>query len=616
MPPQSRNRWTPWIVCGLLALAIALVFGQTVRYDFINLDDDVCITGNPQITGGLSWQAVGWAFTHRYFGNWDPMTWISHMADWQLYGPNAGGHHLTNVLLHAATAVLLFVLLRQMTGAVWSSALAAALFALHPLRVESVAWVTERKDVLSGLFCMLTLLAYWDYVRRPFSMVRYLTVLVLFALGLMAKPMLVTLPCVLLLLDVWPLGRMKPQWRVVLRLTVEKVPLLALVAGCCAITVWAEGVRLHEYLPVRWQLGNALLSYVAYLRQCFYPIDLSPLGLRRGLEISNWAIAGAGLVLASVTAVAAALAKRRPYLLVGWLWYLGMLFPVIGLVPFGTQAPADRFTYLPQIGLWIALVWAIADLCRAWPRLRVAVAPGAMCLVAMLMVLSWRQTAYWRDSVTLWSRTVACTPANHRAHNILGNALVERAVAEQAVDLHEMDRAIAEYREAIRIKPGYAEAYYGLGAALATAGRPGEAAAEFRRAIALQSNYAIAENDLGNLLAQAGQLDEAMTHCRKAVEIEPAFAKAHFNLGEILQLQNRLHEAVTAYEVAARLRPNSLEYRCRLGEALSGLGRQAAAEAEYREALELATRQGEHALADLLRQRIAKCQSAVTRPKQ
>ncbi len=381
MQSETRDRRLTLAVCGFLLLAVGLVFGQTVYHQFINLDDDVCVSENRQVTQGLTWQSVGWAFTHRYFGNWDPLTWISHMLDWQLYRDWAGGHHLTNVLLHAATAVLLFLVLRQLTVRLWPSALAAALFAIHPLRVESVAWVTERKDVLSGLFFVLTLWAYLGYVRSKVrethhgplgafhAPCRYLAVMVLFALGLMAKPMLVTLPCVLLLLDYWPLGRMEKAddrgldtsepsegqrnegsgFRVqgpgnfnpssFVRLVVEKLPLLAMAAGCCAVTVWAELVPLHEYLPLRWQIDNLLLSYVVYLRQVFYPVDLAPLAPRRGLDLPLWQVGGTALILLGLTAAAFALWRRRPYLLVGWLWYLGMLLPVIGLVPFGTQRP-------------------------------------------------------------------------------------------------------------------------------------------------------------------------------------------------------------------------------------------------------------------------------------
>ncbi len=409
MATRTRDRWLALAVCGLLLLAVGLVFGQTVGYQFINLDDDTGVYHNDQVTGGLNWPSVAWAFTHRHFGNWDPLTWLSHMLDWQLYGPWAGGHHLTNVLLHTATAILLFVVLRQMTARPWPSALAAALFAVHPLRVESVAWVTERKDVLSGLFFMLTLWAYLGYVRRvrethhgsagafhaPYW---YLAVMVLFALALMAKPMVVTLPCVLLLLDYWPLGRfsdIKPRPAVaptiattgrgfVWRLLLEKVPLLVLVAGSCWVTVWAELVSLYEFFPLRWQIGNLLISYVTYLRHVFYPVDLAPLAPRLGPDLPSWQIAGAALILLTISAGAFALRRRCPYLLVGWLWYVGMLLPVIGLVPFGTQGAADRFTYLPQIGLCIAVAWGAADACGSRPYLRWAGGIASALLLAAL----------------------------------------------------------------------------------------------------------------------------------------------------------------------------------------------------------------------------------------
>ncbi len=378
-----------------LFLAVVLVFGQTLRHAFVNYDDDRFVYENPQVTSGLTLHGVLWAFSDQGF-QWRPLTWVSHMIDWQLYGPGAGGHHATNVLLHAATTVLLFLFFWRMTGRIWPSALVAVLFAIHPLRVESVAWVTERKDTLSGLFFVLTLGVYLDYVRQPFSVERYLAVMVFFALGLLSKPMLVTLPLLLLLLDYWPLGRFAgspgrlltppstppvtpphcngggdfpgdanssapPPGRFSLpgRLLVEKLPLFALVAVSCLMTVLShvKAVAPAERVPVSLRLGNAVVSYVTYLRQFFFPTDLAALYPTADLDLPLWKVGSAILVLAAVTAAAWVGRRKYPYFLLGWLWYVGMLVPVIGLMQFGVFTHADRFTYLPQIGVYVALAW-------------------------------------------------------------------------------------------------------------------------------------------------------------------------------------------------------------------------------------------------------------------
>ena len=424
-------------VCLFLLVVVALVFAQTVRHEFVNFDDDRFVYDNPHVTRGLTGEGILWALCDHGF-QWRPLTWVSHMIDWQLYGPRAGGHHATNLLLHAATTVLLFVLFWRMTGRLWPSALVAVLFAVHPLRVESVAWVTERKDVLSGLFFALTLGAYLDYVRQPFSVERYLTVTVFFALGLLSKPMLVTLPLLLLLLDYWPLGRFTerslagnqevpphcdgggpvaaaslPVWPAALgrlpvlgRLLFEKLPWFALVAVSCAMTVWShiKVVAAVDRLPLSWRLGNALVSYVGYLGDFCWPTGLAvlyPLGDR---DLSPWKVGGAALLLLVVTAAVWLARRRYPYLLFGWLWYAGMLVPVSGLLQFGIFTHADRFTYLPQIGIAVALAWGAADLCRRWPYRRAVCGVASLLILAVLAGCAWRQASFWRDSETLWTR--------------------------------------------------------------------------------------------------------------------------------------------------------------------------------------------------------------------
>ncbi len=362
------------LVSCFLFLAVLAVFGRTVRYGFVNFDDDQYVYRNAHVTGGLSGQDVVWAFSHFYAANWHPLTWLSHMLDWDVYQQAAWGHHLSSVLLHAAAAILLFLALRRMTAALWPSALVAALFAIHPLRVESVAWIAERKDVLSGVFFMLTLLAYADYARRP-GVLRYLWVVLAYVLGLMAKPMLVTVPLVLLLLDYWPLGRLG-AWR---RCVLEKLPLLALAAASCVATILAQRAVIAaaaDTFPFSWRLGNVPYSYVAYTVQFFYPVGLTPKYPYPPGGPPGWQAIAAALTLGGVTILALLAARKHPYLIVGWLWYLGMLVPVIGLVQVGSQPMADRYTYLPQIGLSIMLAWPLARLANFQPVGRVAACRG------------------------------------------------------------------------------------------------------------------------------------------------------------------------------------------------------------------------------------------------
>ncbi len=401
------DRLIALVVCGCLLLAVIIVFEQTATHDFVNFDDPGYVSKNPQISQGLTLNGLRWVFTHSHVGNWHPLSGLSHMLDCQLYGLRPAGHHVTNVVLHAATAILLFLVLRQMSGEIWPSALAAAVFAVHPLRAESVAWIAERKDVLSGLFFMLTLGAYVAYTRRPFSFRRYLVVVGLFALGLMAKPMLITLPCVLLLLDYWPLGRLQfpggtnesagrgpgSHPTAARRVLLEKVPLMALAAGSAVATILAqaEAVRSVETFPLSARIANAIVSYVAYLGQFVCPVGLSVLYPHPGNGIPAAKVAGALLLLAAASTGIVLARRRCPYLLVGWLWYLGMLVPVIGLVQVGEQAMADRYTYLPQIGLCIGLAWGVARFSESRRRVRWISGVAAVLVLAALMGAARRQ---------------------------------------------------------------------------------------------------------------------------------------------------------------------------------------------------------------------------------
>ena len=401
---------------GLLLLAVAMVFGQTVGFDFVNYDDPLYVCDNPHIFCGLSGQGIAWAFTGVDFYFWHPLTWLSLLSDFQFYGLHPWGYHLTNVLLHAATTILLFVVLRRMTGDVWPSAFVAAVFAIHPLQAESVAWIAERKGVLSGLFFVLTLAAYLGYVRHPFSLARYLAVAVLLVLGLMAKPMLVTVAPLLLLLDYWPLGRLEsPLWsRTNARLLVEKIPLLMVTAAFCVVTFLAEGdvVGTFENFPLSVRITNALVSCAAYLGHLFYPVGLAPFYPHPGAGLPTWKAVAALLALVTISVVVAARWRRNPYLVVGWLWYLGMLVPVSGLVQVGAHGMADRYAYLPHIGLTIGLAWAAKDALASSPLRARLCGAASMLAILIFMLCAWRQTSYWRDSQTLWEHDLECVAPN------------------------------------------------------------------------------------------------------------------------------------------------------------------------------------------------------------
>ena len=556
---EPRNPYLAPAVCGFLLLAVVLVFGRTAQYRFVDLDDSGYVYENSHVRAGLTAEGIVWAFTSSHSSNWHPVTWLSHMVDCQFYDLRPCGHHVSNVLLHAATAILLFLVLRRMTGRLWPSAFVAAVFAVHPLRVESVAWVAERKDVLSGLFFMLTLWAYVRYVERPTSWRRYIMVVVFFTLGLMAKPLLVTVPFVLLLLDYWPLGRMEPPaTNRLMRLVIEKIPLLLLSVASCAVTLVAQGraVQPLEFVPLPWRITNALVSYVDYLRQFVCPVGLAALYPHPGNNLPTWQVAVALLVLAGISLAALAGRRRHPYLLVGWLWYLGMLVPVIGLVQVGQQAMADRYTYLTQIGLCVALAWGVPNVAASWPDRRWFLPVSASLVVVILMGCAWHQTGYWRDSESLWKHTLACTSNNAVAHGNLGLALANRGL---------IDKAIVEYREAVKIDPANAEAHNNFGVALAEREQVDEAIAHYRRALEVNPDFAWAHNNLGVALAKRGLIDEAIAHYRQAIRTEPDNAQAHNNLAAALVMCGRIDEAIDQLREALKIKPDYSNARQNLG---------------------------------------------------
>ncbi len=594
-PAGLNDRWLVPGVCLFLAAITFAVFGQTVHHEFVDYDDNRYVYANTQVARGLTLNGIAQAFTHGNYDNWDPLTAISHMLDCQFYGLRPGGHHLTNILLHTATAILLFLILRRMTGFLWRSAFVAAVFAIHPLRAESVAWVAERKDVLSGVFFMLTIGAYVRYVHHSWRLSRYLTVVVLFALGLMSKPMLVTLPFVLLLLDYWPLNRFNrpalanggagPVGRpgnisVPLRLIIEKIPLLALSVPLCVATVLVDrtGIGSVETFPLHLRIGNALISYVTYMCQMIYPVGLAALYPYPAQGVPVWEIITAILVLASLSAGVFFWRRTRPYLLVGWLWYLGMLVPVIGIVQVGAQARADRYTYLPQIGLYLLLTWAAADLCADRRHRRVVLGGCATVILVALICCAHTQASYWRNSETLWAHTLACTSDNFIGHNNLGSALLRRG---------RMDEAIAHYRKALQINPDYGDANFDLGDALLQKGCVDEAIPQFQKALQINPDYAEAHFDLGNALRQKGSVDEAIAHFQRALQINPDYAEAHVNLGFTLLAMGNVDEAISQFQKALQIKPNYAEAHVNLGIALLKLGNVGEAISHFQKALQI-----------------------------
>ncbi len=516
---SSRTTQLAAIYLGLVGL-VAVVFLQTGHFNFVNYDDGGYVFENPNIKAGLTWRGVVWAFTHVHSQNWHPMTSISHMIDCQLFGLNAGAHHLVNVGLHAATALLLFTFLWQSTNALWASAISAAIFAIHPLRVESVAWISERKDVLSGLFFMLTLLAYLRYVRGQ-TWQRMAVVAVCFAFGLMSKPMLVTTPIVLLLLDYWPFARFKKQglWKLIL----EKVPLVILSLGSCAATLIAQQVAIGstESLPVASRIDNALVTYVNYLRQMFWPVDLVPFYIHPEWRLGIWEIIGAIILLAGITAAMFLLRRKLPFLLVGWLWYIVMLLPVIGIIQVGLQARADRYTYLPQIGIIMAVVWAIRDLTSPWRARTVALVPASLAVVGSLSFLSYRQATHWHDTESLWSYTLNRSPENDVA--LTGLAMIE-------VGRGQTDDAITHFRQALGLRDGNAAAHYGLGLALSQQRKTDEAIEHWQKSLELQPDNLNARNNLGAALAEIGRTPEAIEQWQQTLAFDPDNGNAANNL--------------------------------------------------------------------------------------
>jgi tetratricopeptide (TPR) repeat protein len=599
-------------VAAAIVLAVVAVYARTAGFAFV-FDDDQYLVQNTALRGGLTLRSLGWAFTSLTASNWHPLTWISHLLDVALFGMQPGPHHLTNLLLHAAGAVLLLLALRALTGALWPSAFVAAAFALHPLHVESVAWVSERKDVLSGVFWMLTLLAYARYARRP-SAGRYALVAAAFALGLLAKPMLVTLPFVLLLLDFWPLGRLAPRGDRTRAALLEKLPLLVLSAASAVVTYeaqWRAGaIDAWGEHPLGWRVGNALLSYVAYLGKTIWPSGLAAFYPASVAPIPALPAVAALLLLLALTVAAVALGARRGYLLAGWLWYLGTLVPVIGLVKVGSQSMADRYTYLPLVGVFVAVAWGAADAAGRMRRGRGALlAWGAAVWLAAMAVVAAVQAGTWRDNLTLYGHAVAVTEGNYFMEANLGTRLLAAGRTQEALGhLEEALRIAPAYPEAHNAlgwaltqagrlregethlreatgKPGYLEAQCNLAENLARQGRAAEAFAIYDAALRRRPDDPVLRNALGSLLLRQGRTEEARAAFEGILRAHPDSAEAHYNLGLLLASGQRYAEALGHLAEAVRLRPDYAAAHNNLGGVLALLGRTGEAEAEYLRAL-------------------------------
>ncbi len=672
----------PAVMAALLAVGTLLAYNVVGRHGFVDYDDGDYVSANPHVESGLTRANVVWAFTTGHASNWHPLTWLSHMLDYTLFGRKPGAQHLVNLALHIANTILLFLLLRKMTGAHWRSAMVAALFALHPAHVESVAWLSERKDVLSTFFLFLTLGAYARAVGSPQSRVHspqsegspkfkvqssksqvqgpksqtkspqssvhspqsdatakvprdlrlgtwdFIAALVFFALGLMSKPMLVTVPFLLLLLDYWPLNRLHlagaelqtadrglktVDWRLLLRLVLEKLPFFALAAVSSVVTflVQRKGGAVSTALNLEQRAGNAVVSYVRYLWKAIWPENLAVLYPHPG-NWPLWQVLASSLVLAGLFVLVIWLGQRRPYIAVGWLWFFGGLVPVIGLVQVGIQAMADRYTYVPLIGIFVAVVWGVWDLASRFNWRREALGLVSVLVLSVCGLLTMRQAAFWRDTESLFRHAVEVEPRNYLAYNNLGYFYANHGRPTEALEnyrksieinpnyedaLNNMGHALAQqqrhaeaipyYERALRIRPLHVEVNNNYGNALSELGRIDEAIVHYRVALEQKPDHADAHNNLGIALAMKGQLDEAVPHFRDAIRFKPDYASAHSNLGNALAAQQKWDEAIHEYQECLRLNPDDPQAHNNLGNVLSQLGKFDEAIQQYTEALRL-----------------------------
>jgi len=588
-----NKHWSFYICAGLI-LAALIAFEPVRRNGFVSYDDDAYVTENLHVKEGLTRQSIVWAFTTSHTDYWHPLTWLSHILDCELFGLNPAGHHLVSLLFHVANTLLLFWLLKAMTAAPWPSAFVAAAFAVHPLHVESVVWIAERKDVLSSLFWFLTIAAYIRYAKRP-NIAGFLPVILAFSLGLLAKPMLVTLPFVLLLLDYWPLQRFQWHRRIEEQdlplfdsaditaqkpsnryLFYEKIPLFILTAISSAITYIVVqhigALTLMKTLSLNIRISNALISYPRYILKIIYPTRLAVLYPLTVNAIHKWQVVVSFIVLIVISAGVIYTARSRRYLLVGWLWFIGTLVPVIGLVQVGSQSMADRYTYLSSIGIFIIVAWGSAELLTKWRYQAIALKILGGLLICAMVFCTRIQVRYWKDDFTLYRRALAVTQNNFIMHHNYGYYLSGSGRTEEAIE---------HFNEALQIKPDYAKAHFSLGVALASQGKFDEAVEHFIKTVRIDPGFAEAYCNLGNALDAQGKLEEAIVSYIKALQINPDLAEVHYNLGLILIRLGRFDMAVAHLAEALRIKPDFTGALNKLGYVLTRQGKLNEAINEY-----------------------------------
>ena len=588
------DRHLKMIISLLLILATILTYWQVKNFDFVGYDDQEYVVENSHVQKGLTVEGIIWAFTSFHSANWHPITWLSHMLDCELYGLNPMGHHWTNLILHMINSILLFLVLELMTGAIWRSAFVAALFALHPLHVESVAWISERKDVLSTFFGLLMIFAYYRYTKTP-GFKNYLLVFIFLCLGLMAKPMLVTFPFVLLLLDFWPLKRFHYRNNYLLesektinydskgiyRLSLEKIPFLIPVAISSILTFLAQknfsAVKSLEALSLKTRFSNAFVSYINYILKTVWPSKLAVFYPHPRNTLSAWQIFGAAFLLVCASYLAIRVSKKYPYIVVGLLWYLGTLVPVIGFVQVGEQGMADRYTYIPLIGLFIIFSWGISDLFKKWHHRQIYLSLIAMMILSALTVRTYFQIRYWKNGVTLFEHAIKVTKNNYKAHNNLATAL-------GPID---PDRAISHYKEALRIHPKYLSAICNLGLSYYNKGNYDEAVLYFTKALKIDPQKTDTRMDLANIFFLQGKHEKAISQYRQILKTDSENAQAHYNLAYMMSAQKKIDRAVHHYNETLRIDPNYFKAHYKLGNIYLNQGKIPEAFMHYAEAIKI-----------------------------
>ena len=568
-----------WI-CILLVIATFIAYMQVLKYGFItSFDDAEYLTSNWNIKAGLTKESIVWAFSTSYAANWHPLTWLSHMLDYELYGMEPFGHHLTSLIFHITNTLLLFGVLLKMTGALWRSGLVAILFALHPLNVESVAWVSERKNVLSTFFLLLTLWAYVKYVDRK-NAGNYLLVVLFLALGLMSKPMLVTLPFVLLLLDFWPLKRFSEARPT--RLILEKVPLFVLLIGSCVATFIVQrsggAMRSSEFSSLYFRIANALVSYFEYLRNMLWPSGLSVFYPHPGNALPIWKPLACTIVLVVVTIWVVKGIRRAPYLAVGWFWYLGTLVPVIGIVQVGEQAMADRYTYVPLIGIFIAIAWSLPEQIKTRKEKLLPILSGIV--ISLLIALTWIQVSHWKNSITLFKHAINVTDTKY-----LGVATIHAFLGDAYHREGELGIAITEFKKSLDLDPSHLYSLNNLAATLAEQGNLKEGLGYAQKLSRLQPDYTPGLITMGNILEETGKLDQAQIYYEQVLERDSDSFENYLNLANILYSKGNLKGAVPHYKKVVTLNPNLLEAHYNLGNIFGQLGQPIDAKKEFEQAI-------------------------------